>query len=372
MIVKASAPPDILAMVPPMVGFLPRNSVVLLAFRGGRSCAAMRFDLPRVHTQAVHRRIANTLIGTVCKLSAVDALVLVIYSDDLFGSGCAIPQSDFAAVLWHRVEQSGFKLRAAICQAADGWASYFEPQVPRGGHPLDEIADSDAAAAIPDELKSSAQAIEYPLRVADADAADIARMNHQLESYRRLITGVAAGEFEEIPADLDLLWDLPRLAEAALEWSGLAVKRHGAILVFALQGPSARDLMMLQWATDITVGDQLWNMGVDSELQDHLGDLDIGKLMLGIGPQPDRHRIGVAIRLLLGLVSRCGDAERVPLLCMLTWFNWALGRGSQARRHLDELFAIDAQYSMAQLLQTMLGNGMLPEWVFEGPARRTL
>lgn len=125
-----------------------------------------------------------------------------------------------------------------------------------GGNPLELIEKSSAAAAIPDELRFASEVIEYPVRVPDAEAEALVCMANQLASYRRLIAEAAAGGNAEFPAEVDSLWDLPRLAEAALDWGREAVEQHGALLVLALQGPPARDLMMLLWATTIAVGDQ--------------------------------------------------------------------------------------------------------------------
>jgi hypothetical protein len=87
--------------------------------------------------------------------------------------------------------------------------------------------------------------------------------------------------------------------------------------------------------------------------------------MMGIAPRPDPARIDKAIALLSVLVAQLADEKRPPLLCMLTWLSWALGGGTRAGRYLDEVVAIDPTYSMAELLGTMLGNGMLPEWAFQ-------
>ena len=369
-IVKAAGPADILAMVPSMVGFLPRNSVVFLAFRGKRTCGAIRFNLPTVDTQTVHKRTASTLVGTVCKLPDVDAIVVVIYTDEVFGSSAAIPKSDFADTLGRSIEQSGFELRGSICQAADGWASQFEPIVPVGGHPLELIAQSTAAAAIPDNLRAASHDAEIPTRVPDDSESERRRMITRLAMLSTLVSSIDAAPTASAPPALDPLYDIPLFAETALRWNRGNIDELGALLVFALQEPNARDLIMLQWATSITVGDQLWNEGLESELADHSQDLDVGKLMMGIEPRPDADRIEVGIDLLLLLTARCADAQRLPLLCMLTWLNWALGRGTQASRHLEELLSIDPRHSMGLLLRSILGNGMLPEWAFEDPALR--
>jgi hypothetical protein len=169
------------------------------------------------------------------------------------------------------------------------------------------------------------------------------------------------------------LGDLPFLAEEALTWDAAAVDEHGALLAFALQGPPARDLMMLQWATSIEVGEQIWNAGVASAealvaSSEHPGNADVGDLMMGIAPRPDADRVEKGIALLVAVVPQLADEKRPPLLCMLAWLNWALGLGSRAGRYLDEVIAIDPDYSMAAVLSTLFGIG-LPEWAFEGRAR---
>ena len=90
-ILKAHGPADLLAMAPPMVGFLPRNSVVLVAFRGKRTCGAMRFDLPPSDDPVVRKRVVTTVVGMFCKLPEVDAAVVIVYTDDEFGAGEVIP-----------------------------------------------------------------------------------------------------------------------------------------------------------------------------------------------------------------------------------------------------------------------------------------
>jgi hypothetical protein len=91
-------------------------------------------------------------------------------------------------------------------------------------------------------------------------------------------------------------------------------------------------------------------------------------LMLGQGPRPDPDRIERGIKLLRTVVSRAEDVERLAPLCMLAWLNWALGRGTRAGHYIDEARAIDPSYGMAELLDTMLSNGMMPEWAFAVPA----
>jgi len=368
-ILKAHGPADLLAMAPPMVGFLPRNSVVLVAFRGKRTCGAMRFDLPASDDPVIHKRVVTTVVGMFCKLPEVDAAVVIVYTDDEFGAGDAIPQSAFAEVIGRRLTLSGFGVRESICQAADGWASYFDTDVPEGGHPLARIAESTVARAIDDQRGMFPAQATMIDRVPRASQSQRSRLAQRLQAYEKVRAGVLRNDGHIPPSVLDVLENLPLFAERALAWDAAELDVYGALLVFVLQGPPIRDLVMLQWSFGIDVGDRLRERDrldgcADADLEDLA---DLGDLMMGIGPRPDPRRIEGGIALLLELTSRAEDVRRPPLLCMLAWLNWALGHGSQAGLHLDEALAIAPGYSMAQLLESMTRTGILPEWAFEHP-----
>ncbi|MES2094469.1 MAG: DUF4192 domain-containing protein [Actinomycetota bacterium] len=366
-ILKANGPADLLAMAPPMVGFLPRNSVVLVAFRGKRTCGAMRFDLPASADRIVHKRVATTIVGMFCKLPAVDAALVIVYTDDEFGAGDAIPQAAFAEVIGRRLQLSGFELRESICQAADGWASYFDRDVPAGGHPLAEIAESAVARAIEGQRGLFPQPSTTIDRVPRAEKSQRSRMSKRLAAYEKVRQGIQRNQGECPPTVLDVLGDIPLFAEGALAWDAAALDADGALLVFALQGPPLRDLVMLQWAFGLELGDRLWEGDLHDDSPDG-ANADSAELLMGFGPRPDPQRIEGAIALMLELTSRTEDAKRPPLLCMLAWLNWALGHGTQAGLHLDEALAIAPTYSMARLLESMTRTGILPEWAFEGPS----
>jgi hypothetical protein len=375
-ILKASGPADLLAMVPPMVGILPRNSVVLVAFRGKRTCGAMRFDLPASADPVVHKRVATTIVGMFCKLPAVDAALVIVYTDEEFGGGDAAPQAAFAEVVGRRLQLSGFELRESICQAADGWASYFDRDVPIGGHPLAEIAESTVARAIEGQRGLFPPPARIIDRVPRAEKPQRSRMSKRLAAYESFAVALQDPRVDP-PEVFDALEDVPGFAEDALDWDAGTLDAEGALLVFALQGSPVRDLVMLQWAFGLELGDRLWEQDLRADSPDEPdaasdADSDVdsaaAELLMGIGPRPDPRRIEGAIALLLELTSRTEDAKRPPLLCMLAWLNWALGHGTQAGLHLDEALAIAPDYSMAQLLEAMTRTGILPEWAFEPTA----
>ncbi|WP_394770481.1 DUF4192 domain-containing protein [Lacisediminihabitans sp.] len=361
-VLKVSGPADLLAMVPELVGFTPRNSVVLLAFRGTRTCGALRFDLPAGQSKTTHKRVATFIVGMLCKLPDIDAVIPVICTDDGFAGGAVVPRRAFAELLARRLEFSGFDLRDSLCLAADGWASYLSAPPP-GGHPLSEIADSPAAAALPDGLRAPATPHG---RIPDADPADARRLQKRLAGYRRLYERMTTEDPATFPDPVELapLSDIPLFAEEALSWDEDALDAHGALLLFALQGPPVRDHVMLQWATSLAVGDRMWRDIVEDRASDSAADAELSNLMFGVGPRPDPERVERGIRVLLTLASRVTGADRLAPLCMLAWLNWALGRGSAAGHYIDEARAIQSDYGMAVVLDTMFSNGLLPEWAF--------
>ena len=84
-IIQAHDPSDFLALVPTLAGFQPSDSVVLVAFRGNRTCGALRVDLPPENAAApVRKAFVSTTLGMICKIPGADALVPVIYTDDTF------------------------------------------------------------------------------------------------------------------------------------------------------------------------------------------------------------------------------------------------------------------------------------------------
>ena len=387
-IVKTREAHDFLALVPQLAGFQPEQSLVLVAFRGNRTCGAMRFNLPDpAAPEKVLKRIATTLVGTLCKIPDVDALVPVVYSDENIVAVAGLPQERFVEVLCARARLSGFLLRDALCVAADGWGSYFDPDCPAGGHPLRAIAASEVHRAIPDEVRRDLATLQSRADLPVVDPSMRERLGRRLARYQRL--GGQAGTMPELLELAGDILDPVVAAEAAL---GFDPQNLGlddaAALLFLMQGPACRDQMMLQFAFGETVGrnthclnlryailQRATGRSLDDIIAEEQSDgLDsphsrvTSDLMLGLGRErPDPERIEPAIRLLKVLVALAPRTARPAPLCMLAWLSWAMGRGSVAGIFVDQALAIDRQYGMAELLHTVFGSGHLPDWAFAVP-----
>ena len=416
-IVKTKEAHDFLALVPQLLGFLPEKSMVLVAFRGNRTCGAMRFNLPDPSApQKIHKRIATTLIGTLCKIPGVDAIVPVAYTDDRFAAVPGIPHERFAETLIKRAEFSGFLVRDALCVGADAWGSYLDPDCPADGSPLSDIATSSVHQAIPDDARRDLASLRSGADLPKVDLATKERLARVYRRYRQLAN--CADTFPELAAAVGDLRDPVETAELALTLDVAALNvEAAAALLLLIQSPGNRDQMMLQFAFGEEVGIETYELNqrywaiqratgrsmddiVRAELEQKQeqkafrdgdggddddgdggadngsgddesvgpGEQETGNLMLGLtNERPDPDRIERAIELLKAVVAMAPRSARPAPLCMLAWLSWALGRGSVAGIFIDQALAIDRRYSMALLLNTLFCSGHLPEWAYAVP-----
>ncbi|MEC5184843.1 hypothetical protein RCH12_002313 [Cryobacterium sp. MP_3.1] len=400
-IVKTPTPQDFLALVPQLVGFHPAQSLVLVAFRGNRTCGALRFNLPRPDAGAQElRRIAGALLGTLCKIPGVDALVPVSYTDESIGDDPAtdvadLPQGAFLLAILTRAGQAGFLVRDALCVAADGWASYLDAAPDRGRprkkplrHPLREIADSSVSEGIPRDARRELGRLHTGAELPRVDLATRERCARRLARYQRL--GPDLGPVPELIEMVGDMLDPVGTAESALGVNPAELSiDEAAALLFLIQGPATRDQMMLQFAFGEAEGHRSLALNRHYARRqretglsmDDVVEADIaagralqedspttGDLMLGLSrDRPDPERVSRGIRLLKLLVAMAPRSARPAPLCMLAWLSWTLGQGSVAGIYIDTALDIDGEYGMARLLLQLIGSGHLPEWAFAVP-----
>lgn len=396
-IVKTPNPEDFLALVPQLVGFLPERSMVLVAFRGNRTCGALRFNLPDADTGAASlRRVAGALLGTLCKIPGVDALVPVVYTDAAIGEDPAaepagLPQAGFLRAVLARAGESGFLVRDALCVAVDGWASYLDTDRPTARvlrHPLSEIEAAAAVQEIPGEARRELARLHTGAELPTVPLVVRERFARRLARYQRL--GPDMGPIPELIEMVGDMLDPVGTAETVLGLTPaeLSIDEAAAVL-FLMQGPATRDQMMLQFAfgehegrrshalnrhyahrqretglsmDDLVQADMAAGRAVDQTTP------TTGDLMMGMSPdRPDPERVTRGIRLLKLLVAMAPRSARPAPLCMLAWLTWTLGQSSVAGIYVDTALDIDAEYGMALLLRQVLGSGHLPEWAFEVP-----
>lgn len=245
--IKASTSADFLAAVPAITGFTARNSVVLVGFEGNLTCGAFRVDLPDRDRNTDHRACISAVLAILARMRSATGVTPVIYTDQSFEASQGIPHLEFGRTLTKRIHDSGYSLPNAFCVAVDGWASYFDADYPREGHPLAEIETS--------RVGSSARAARgEPI----GDVSEIGKLPEpdptfarQLDDALGLIEDGYGYEVELLLVRLSGMSDLHPLG-----WAELCALRKRdelppeawAWLIHLAQSPASRDLLMLQFA----------------------------------------------------------------------------------------------------------------------------
>ncbi|PWC03151.1 hypothetical protein DCE94_12860 [Agromyces badenianii] len=374
-IIRAEAPHDLLALIPSLAGFRPERSVVCVAFAGNRTVGVLRHDLPRqVRDRAP---LVSAIVGTLCRMGGVDAIVPIVYTDARFDAGRGLPQRALLSLLVKRSEQAGFLVRDALCRAADAWGSLLDPDTPTTGHPLALIDESPVTRLVPEAcpvLASANEAADLPAVDAAASTALVAALD-----------GLAGDSRGAALTRLGPNGDPVVLVETLLDRSSVHPPLRLAWFVHLASLPAMRDAMMLQFAFGVVVGEaahddamstadraEALDETVDGLVRREMANGAVGevsemlsRLMLGqTSLRPDARRVERALSMLRPLIANAPATHRVGLLCMAAWLAWSLGRGSVAGAFIDRALEIDEGHSMAGLLAAFIGSGALPDWAF--------
>lgn len=374
-IVRAKGAAHFLSLIPPMLGFTPRESLVLIPFERGRSLGGMRFDLPGPDepSDAIDR-IAATVIGMVCRIAQADAFAVVVYTDAAYGDIGEPPQAALAAALLAKADACGLTLTDALCVAVDAWGSFIDPDCPDDGRPLDDLPMPDDFGDGPLARDQTAGA-ELP--ASDPQHAEL--VAHALESITqaiRLVTDQTSEPDERIdPTALSALCalnDLPLLFETAIAWDPASVDPFDAAsMIYCLNRPSVRDVALAQWCDDFAAGDA----ALDAQLRWEEGDAypdELACRMWGEGARPHRDRLSAALTLARALAAVAPSAARPGPLAVCAWLSWALGGSTHAELYCRQALELEPEHGLAEIVLTFVVNSHLPEWAFERPTRAEL
>jgi Domain of unknown function (DUF4192) len=357
-IVKANRPADFLQLVPRLVGFRPTESLVLVAFTGKRTHAAMRFDLPATEDPIQLDAVARHLVGLLCRVEQVDGLVPVVYTAAPFAAAPVL----LVELVARHAHAAGLQLKDAFCVAGDGWA-----RLPRGGrHPLSELGPDH-----PDLLDLAAE-----LRIADVPPEARARFAASLTAWRTRSAG-PGGTVHGFT---------PRTPGAAFRRGGSFVDRAAAgldtgpliegmlaphadgdpcpclpVLAAFAEVPDLAEHLLLHIAWGPAFGDRVRRAWLERDEDDPLAEaaLDGGEVA-----RPSVQRIEAGLAAVRTALAHLEPRARAPLAACAAWFHWALGRGSLAGAFVDLALEADPAHPLAVALAVRLRRGELPEWAF--------
>lgn len=360
-VLRASGSADFLRIVPSLAGFTPRQSVVLLPFSGSRTCGAMRIDLP--HQGVDSDAYADAAVGLVSRVDQTDAVALVVYTDDVGQStrdGLVLPFAVEADQLLGRATETGLRIVDALCVTPSGWASYLDDEPE-----FLPLADAPEVPGIGDVSGDQLAGVELP-RI---DLAAKERVGRAMLDIATLLEHANGGTLtgQENPqaiAALAVLDDVPAFFESLLDSPERLPPFTMAALLWCLDRPLFRDVALTQWATDLLGGIRTLDAQLAfADSRTTVPD-DLGGVFLGRGPAPDADRLRLALAVVRLAAASAPRRSRPAPLTLAAWLSWALGHSSHAAHYLELVHEIDPQYGLAQLLETMIGAALLPEWAF--------
>jgi hypothetical protein len=286
----------------------------------------------------------------VCRLDGADGVVPVVYSDDRFeeAEGAA---RDLLDALAQAGRRAGLRLKDALCVAADGYGSLLDPELPPSGRPLEELPAPTGLPPLLD-LTAATTLEEVPEEDQRRFLARVRRSARASGRSGRSVEGILTA-----PDPVSAL-------ERALDLDGVDPVPVPVLAALA-DLPVLRDLMLLQIGWGPVFGAEVLARTLLPDAEPLEPDDASGLAFCGGDmPRPDPDRVDRAVELLRLTAAHLPERHRAPLLTMLAWLHWSLGRGSVAGRLVDAARAIDPAYGLAGLLARMLGAGMLPEWAY--------
>ncbi|MEN2738485.1 DUF4192 family protein [Microbacterium sp. X-17] len=372
--IKAAGPAHFLALIPGLLGFVPRRSVVLMPFDGRSSLGAMRLDLPSAALADETERIASDFIGLICRIPDADGFAMVTYTDAALRSvgEDALPYHALADALLDRADACGLRVVDLLCVARDGWGSYYDPG---DAHPLDEVAGLAKDAGLPPAAGDQTTGTRLP-RVAAAEREQVA---HALGSIRAASLALLHGEVPGHPprarvdplaiAALEVLDDLPGFLERCLGEDPRRLDAYvAATLSWCLSQPGLRDVALLGWTDGRATGER----ALDAQLHWRGGapyPPELGLRLWGEGPRPDPDRLRRALDLTRRVAALTPAADRAHALALCGWLSWALGRSTHAGIYVERALRLDPRHVLAEIVGSFVVAGHLPDWAFQ-PARR--
>jgi Domain of unknown function (DUF4192) len=307
---ELTSPHDLLAAVPFMVGYHPKDSLVAMALRDHKVVMAMRVDLPdQQMMEATSRIIASHLLReeaseaiVVGYLSATESSLdpLATLREVITAQGVAIKEC---------IEVRGGHFRSMLCEDVEC--------CPPEGTPVPPLSDS--------RVTVEQVAAGNPLPYLD------------LDEMKRSIAA--------LPADKDLSKAIKKIAEIDYESDGVVIlQREGADAINQLAAQFKKDgfskdkalqALVLVRLLDLQVRDYAMGMATD-ESADLLWDM--WRWLLRVAPRG--YVAGVAV------IFATASYER--------------GDGALAQRALDRAFDDNPSYQMAKLLRRTFAAGWPP------------
>jgi hypothetical protein len=314
--VSLSDPGEIAAALPLLLGFRPRESVVLVSLtgpRGVRVGLTVRGDIPPPEYAAL---VADELVRSVLTAQPEAVLLLVVSEEPLLGE---LPHRALVHEVTLALHREGLPMRDAMLVGAQRWWSYDCPSAccrPDRGNRLPEGTSELAAASVASGVVVADSREELAARIAPGPRAA------GMSAVVRRVAAEAVVRLQVIGAD----------ATAEESWAavqaGLAHTRAGTAL-------SDRAMARLLWGLrDVVVRDRALQLALDE-------DPAVESLWTDCVCRAPRKYVPAP----------------ATLLAVVAWLR---GNGAMAAVALDRALAAQRTYRMAGLLREGLRQCVPP------------
>lgn len=349
----------VISLVPHMLGFHPRESLVVLIMHDNALEATLRVDLPAPGLDlAATRRLARHLMDYMRAAPDANGACLVVYAEQAHIPKGGLPFQEFIDVVATQLQRGGYRIPDAWLVGRQRWWSYFCSETsccPAGGRPLESVLLSDAHLRMVLEGSSPLADLwdgtgtgDWPGVEAVREVVDAQRACG--DGWKDIIRGLErwCAALDQEPEDL-----LARLRSSPADTGALLAALDTQMVRDALPFAAGASTVAARHAL---VG-QLRDRGSRGQLR------ELGEFMLG---NSDRAPHWTALERLwtLGrhLLPAARETDRCALLCILAWIEWAKGHSSGAHALITTCRAEDPGYRLASLLDAFLARGRLPRW----------
>lgn len=307
---QLTTPHDLLAAVPFMVGYHPKNSLVAMALREEKVVMAMRVDFPNSDLMAS----TSTTIATHLLREAATEAIIVGYIPAEIGE--IDPLATVREVITARgvlvkecIEVHGDRFRSTLCADVEC--------CPPEGSPILALSDSRVTA--------EQVAAGNPLPYLD------------LDEMKRSIAA--------LPSDKELTKVIRKVAEIDYELEDVTpLLREGAKAINEL-------------ALDFTASGFSQDKALIALVLVRLLDLQIRDYAMGLATESTNESLWDMWRWLLRIAPRGYVA---PVAVIFAAMSYERGDGALAQRALDRAFEDNPKYQMAKLLRRTFAAGWPP------------
>ncbi|MBO0920956.1 DUF4192 domain-containing protein [Cellulomonas sp. zg-ZUI222] len=368
LVLRIHEPRELLALVPHLLGFQPRDSAVAVSLRGARGRVGLvaRVDLPDLADVLHGPQVARALATHLDRDGARRAVLVLYTAGSAGGAGDGVDAAVAHVAEAFDVPFGGVEV-VVVDRTTYRCLSCDDGCCPPGGRPLSDLESTRAGAEMVlagSVVAHDRQALGHVATAPGDVRRAVGRVRRRRTEARTRATADGPGALARWRLETLAAWralvtdDAPqprRASRAALLGrveAGLHDRRvRDAVLVAALPGSgSLPERVLARGGAD-----------EDAELR-----TAVGRLVDPAEGLPPGDEVAAVRRALQDVVAHGRRGAQAPATTLLATLAWWEGDGARAAVLLGRALQDDPAYRLAHLLRTALDAGLAPGWARAG------